>query len=173
DGANGDWDGVVDLADGSSNASQRLRFLSVRVYMGPNDIFFAFSVQSNANAPTANDDSYSVERGKSIGVAVPGVLSNDTDPNGKPLTAILISGSGTHHGALTLKHDGSFSYPHDGSGAPSDSFEYKANNGSADSNAAQVNITITEPSAGPPPVKPALTSPHTPPFKPGTPKTLP
>src|ERR1051325_10397979 len=161
DGANGDWDGVVDLADGSSNASPRLRFLSVRVYMAPNDIFFALSVQSNANAPTANDDSYSVERGKSIGVAVPGVLSNDTDPNGKPLTAVLISGSGTHHGALTLNADGSFNYQNDGSAAPSDSFEYKANNGSADSNAAQVNITITEPNAGPPPVKPAFTSSNT------------
>src|SRR4029079_13194254 len=52
------------------------------------------------------------------------------------------------------------------------SFEYKANNGSADSNAAQGNITITEPSAGPPPVKPAFTSPNTTTFNVGTPKTF-
>src|SRR5439155_24270492 len=69
-----------------------------------------------------------------------------------------ISGSGTHHGALTLNADGSFNYTNDGSPAPSDSFEYKANNGSADSNAAHVDINITEPNAGPPPVKPAFTS---------------
>src|ERR1044071_7358141 len=172
DGADGDWHDVVNLAEGSGDGSPKLRFLSVRIYMSPSDIFFALAVQSNANAPTANDDSYSVERGKSIGVAVPGVLSNDTDPNGKPLTAVLVSGSGTHHGALTLNADGSFNYQNDGSAAPSDSFQYKANNGSADSNAAQGKNALTTPNAGPPPAQPASTSPNTTTFTIGTPKNF-
>ncbi|HMC70509.1 MAG TPA: Ig-like domain-containing protein, partial [Mycobacteriales bacterium] len=158
DGADGEWFPIAPIAEGSSSASPLLRFFSMRTYMNASDLFFDITAQSNKNAPTANDDTYSVERGKSLGVNVPGVLSNDTDPNGKPLTAILISGSGTHHGALTLNADGSFSYINDGSPAPSDSFEYKANNGSADSNTAHVDINITEPNAGPPPVKPAFTS---------------
>src|SRR5947207_4686825 len=131
DGADGDWVPIAPIVDGNASASALLRFLAVRTYMNASDLYFDFTVQSNKNAPTANDDAYSVERGKSLGVNVPGVLANDTDPNGKPLTAILISGSGTHHGALTLNADGSFNYQNDGSPAPSDSFEYKANNGSA------------------------------------------
>jgi Bacterial cadherin-like domain/Putative Ig domain len=168
DGADGDWFPIAPIAEGSSTASPLLRFFSMRTYMNASDLYFDLSVQSNKNAPTANDDTYSVERGSSLGVNVPGVLSNDTDPNGKPLTAILISGSGTHHGALTLNADGSFNYTNDGSPAPSDSFEYKANNGSADSNTAHVDINITEPSAGPPPVKPAFTSANKTTFSVGT-----
>src|SRR6185436_5662442 len=143
DGADGDWGELGSIADGSSNGSPSLRLLNVRTYMNASDLFFAVKAQANANAPTANDDAYSVERGKSLGIGIPGVLANDTDPNHKPLTAVLIAGA--QHGALTLNADGSFTYLNDGSNAPSDSFEYKANNGSADSNTAQVNITITEP----------------------------
>src|SRR6266542_6959208 len=168
DGADGDWFPIAPIAEGSSSASPALRFLAMRTYMNASDLYFDLTVQSNKDAPTANDDTYSVERGKSLGVNVPGVLANDTDPNGKPLTAILISGSGTQHGALTLNADGSFSYTNDGSPAPSDSFDYKANNGSADSNTAHVDISITEPSAGPPPVKPAFTSANQTTFTVGT-----
>jgi len=165
-----DWAGVEPMAEGNSSASPSLRFLHVRILMDQNNVYFGLAAQSNAKAPTANDDNYSVERGKSIGVAVPGVLSNDTDPNNKPLTAILLAG--TQHGALTLNADGSFNYQNDGSQAPSDSFEYKANNGIADSNAAHVDISITEPNAGPPPVKPAFTSANNTRFQVGTPKTF-
>src|SRR6266542_3584265 len=164
----GDWFPIAPIAEGSSSASPALRLLAMRTYMSASDLYFDLTVQSNKDAPTANDDTYSVERGKSLGVNVPGVLANDTDPNGKPLTAILISGSGTQHGALTLNADGSFSYTNDGSAAPSDSFDYKANNGSADSNTAHVDINITEPSAGPPPVKPAFTSANQTTFTVGT-----
>jgi hypothetical protein len=172
DGADGDWFPIAPIAEGSSSASPALRLLAMRTYMNASDLFFDITAQSNKNAPTANDDAYSVERGQSLGVNVPGVLANDTDPNGKPLTAILISGSGTHHGALTLNADGSFNYTNDGSPAPSDSFDYKANNGSADSNTAHVDITITEPNAGPPPVKPAFTSANKTCFTVGTQKTF-
>jgi uncharacterized repeat protein (TIGR01451 family) len=63
--------------------------------------------------PTARDDgTYSVnENGvipTSLVVATPGVLGNDTDPEGNPLTASLVSGVG--HGSLVLNADGSFTY---------------------------------------------------------------
>ncbi|HEV2721193.1 MAG TPA: Ig-like domain-containing protein, partial [Thermoanaerobaculia bacterium] len=165
-----DWAGVEPIAEGGPGGAPPLRFLNVRIVMDQNNVYFGIAAQSNKNAPTANDDTYSVERGKSIGVAVPGVLSNDTDPNNQPLTAILLAG--TQHGALTLNADGSFNYQNDGSQAPNDSFDYKANNGSADSNTAHVTITITEPNAGPPPVKPAFTSPNATCFTVGTQKTF-
>ena len=45
-----------------------------------------------------------------------GVLANDTDAEGAPLTAILVTDVG--HGVLTLHADGSFTY------APSGGFKF-------------------------------------------------
>ena len=79
--------------------------------------------------------------GGTLNVAAPGVLANDVDPEGQPLTAILVTGPA--HGTLTLNANGSFTYVHDGSETTSDSFTYKANDGELDSNVATVTITIT------------------------------
>lgn len=67
------------------------------------------------------------------------VLNNDTF--GVNLTAKLVSN--VTNGSLTLNSDGTFSYVHNGSKTLSDSFTYKANNGTSDSNLATVNITVT------------------------------
>ena len=101
---------------------------------------FVFDPTSNA-APVANNDSYSVKEGFTISVATPGVLNNDTDANGDTLTAIKLSEPAK--GALTFNSNGSFTYVHNGSQTTSDSFTYKANDGTLDSNVATVNITVT------------------------------
>ena len=93
-------------------------------------------------APVADNDAYSVDEGEELNVAAPGVLDGDTDADGDPLTAVLVSGP-THASSFTLNSDGSFSYEHDGSETTSDSFTYKANDGTTDSNVATVTITIT------------------------------
>ena len=41
-------------------------------------------------------------------VGAPGVLGNDSDADGDPLTAVLVSG--VSNGSLTLNSDGSFTY---------------------------------------------------------------
>ncbi|MEN0039464.1 MAG: Ig-like domain-containing protein [Cellvibrio sp.] len=69
------------------------------------------------------------------------VLANDTDADGDPLTAILVSGPA--HGTLTLNANGTFSYTHDGSETTVDSFTYKVNDGTVDGNTVTVNINIT------------------------------
>ena len=97
----------------------------------------------NCNAaPIANNDSYTVAEGGTLTVTAPGVLGNDSDPDGDPITAILVSGP-AHAASFTFNADGSFTYVHDGSETTSDSFTYKANDGSLDSNVATVNITVT------------------------------
>lgn len=94
--------------------------------------------------PVAKADSYSVQRGGTLVVAAAtGVLVNDTEPQSKPLTAILVSS--TTQGTLTLNADGGFTYINNGSAATSDSFTYKANNGTVDTTAATATITITDP----------------------------
>ena len=50
----------------------------------------AFELQAAPNSPpVANDDSYQVVGGATLSPAAPGVLGNDTDPDGDPLTAQL------------------------------------------------------------------------------------
>jgi len=100
------------------------------------------------NAPVAVDDGYSVANGGSLTVPAAGVLANDTDPDGDNLTAVLVSGP-AKASAFNLNADGSFSYQHDGLGATSDSFTYKANDGALVSNTVTVTISVTAASAGP------------------------
>jgi hypothetical protein len=90
--------------------------------------------------PEALDDAYSVKEDGTLQVTKPGVLGNDLDMDGDPLTAIL--GSGSSNGILTFNADGSFVYePYpDFNGV--DTFVYKANDGNSDSNVATVTITV-------------------------------
>ena len=59
-------------------------------------------------APVARDDRFAVRRGATLGVPPPGVLANDDDPNGLPLSAQLVTT--TARGALSLGVDGAFTY---------------------------------------------------------------
>jgi len=102
----------------------------------------ASSGAGNNTAPVANNDSYStIDQGGSITItASAGVLNNDSDANNDPLTALLISN--VNNGMLTLNPNGSFVYTHDGSTNASDTFTYRANDGSAQSNVATVSLSI-------------------------------
>jgi VCBS repeat-containing protein len=107
------------------------------------------TVNPPANTPpVANDDNYNTPQDTPLNVAAPGVLGNDTDANGDPLTAVL--DAGPTHGTLTLNANGSFSYtPTAGYNGP-DSFTYHANDGTADGNTATVNLTVNPPGNTPP-----------------------
>ncbi len=96
-------------------------------------------------APVANNDSYNVAAGTPLSVAAPGVLTNDSAAPGKPLTAILISGPA--HGTAALNPNGSFTYTPAAGFSGIDSFTYKANDGSLDSNPATVTLAVSAPVA--------------------------
>src|SRR5437660_6223693 len=157
DGSDVDWTGISPVAAGGGGGAD-LRILNAFAFATPADLFFAVRLQANHSAPTAVADSYSLPTvGGTLNVpAATGVLANDSDPSSLPLSAILTAG--VQHGTLALNSNGSFDYTNDGSLAPLDTFEYKANNGTLDSNTAQVQIGIGT-TVPPPPPTPAFTSP--------------
>src|SRR5439155_22087090 len=91
--------------------------------------------------PAANNDAYTTNEDSALTVAAPGVLSNDSAANGASITAVLVSGPA--HGTVTLSADGSFTYTPAANYNGSDSFTYKANDGSLDGNTATVSLTVT------------------------------
>jgi VCBS repeat-containing protein len=103
---------------------------------------FTITVIDVDDPPVAADDTYSVARGGTLSVpAATGVLANDSDVDSATLTAQIQTTP--VHGVLTLNADGSFTYVHDGSLEPSDSFTYRAHDGNSSSNLATVTIAIT------------------------------
>lgn len=92
--------------------------------------------------PVAADDSYSVAGGQELTVPAPGVLGNDSDPDGDPLVAAI--DSGPSHGTLTLSGDGSFAYSPSPGFSGNDSFAYTASDDHAQSPVATVTIQVLE-----------------------------
>ena len=91
--------------------------------------------------PVAAGDGFGSAEDTVLTVAAPGVLGNDTDPDGDALTAVLVSGP--QHGSLTLNANGSFAYVPAADFAGSDSFSYRASDGALTSNVATVAINLT------------------------------
>jgi len=98
------------------------------------------TVNAANDAPVAVNDSYTTDEDTGLTVAAPGVLGNDTDVDADPLTAVKVDDPS--HGSLTLNADGSFTYTPNADFNGSDTFTYKANDGTADSNVATVTITV-------------------------------
>ena len=109
------------------------------------DTAWAYVEVTNA-VPVAVDDPdapavYEVlEDGTLTVAAVSGVLANDDDSNGDPLTAVL--DAGTLAGTLSLAADGGFTYTPDPDAFGPDSFTYHANDGEDDSNTATVTLKV-------------------------------
>ena len=93
------------------------------------------------DAPVAANDSYNLAEDMILSAAANGVLANDSDVDGDPLTAVLVNG--TTHGTLALQPDGRFTYTSAANYNGPDSFTYKANDGTVDSAPATVSINVT------------------------------
>lgn len=90
--------------------------------------------------PLAMNDEYLAEADLTLNIsAAYGVLDNDSDPNGSPLTASLVTSPA--EGELTLDPNGGLTYKPDPNHSGSDTFTYRANDGLLDSNTAIVSIT--------------------------------
>lgn len=105
------------------------------------------SVTHRSNtAPEAVGDTYSTNEDTPLAVPAPGVLSNDTDRDGDDLIATV--SDAPDHGTLSQRPDGSFSYAPDANWHGTDVFSYTASDGTLQSGATAVRITV-KPTADP------------------------
>jgi PKD repeat protein len=94
-------------------------------------------------APSAGDDRFTTIEGRALHVADPGVLANDGDPDGDPLSASVAGGP--EHGLLALAPAGGFDYTPDPGFHGTDTFTYSAEDGGLASAPATVRITVDAP----------------------------
>ena len=101
--------------------------------------------------PFASRDSAEVTRGGVVERLTSGadsVLENDFDIEGDELSAVLTDN--VRHGSLELRADGTFTYQHDGGNHDSDTFRYRAFDGTRESRKARVTISILDEPNSPP-----------------------
>ena len=94
-------------------------------------------------SPVTGADSYSTPRDTTLNTPAPGLLANDSDPEGQPLNAVLVNAPA--HGTLVLGANGSFSYTPAANYTGADSFTYQASDGVTISSAATVSLNVTTP----------------------------
>jgi hypothetical protein len=100
-----------------------------------------FTVLGVNDLPVAANDSYTVSEDNPLTIAAPGILLNDHDIDGNPISAVLASQ--TANGTVSLNANGSFEYwPNANYNGP-DSFTYRATDGVDISNVATVTISVT------------------------------
>jgi large repetitive protein len=94
------------------------------------------------NPPDAINDGYTVAEDSVLTVtSTNGVLRNDVDSNGDPLT--VLSKTAPAHGTLTMDSTGQFTYTPNANFNGTDSFNYTVSDGKGGTDTATATVTIT------------------------------
>lgn len=103
---------------------------------------YSIAVANVNDAPLVANDAYTMIKGGTLNVAAPGVLANDSDPDGDTITATNFSAPSV--GTLAGNADGSFSYtpPATYTGIASFSYLARDNWGVASKTAGWVSIAV-------------------------------
>ncbi len=99
---------------------------------------------TQAPLPVANSNFYSFTPNSTLSIPTPGVLLNDSDPNGSNLVAVVAANPS--HGTLNLNANGSFTYTPASNYFGNDSFAYLAFDGL--NNSAPATVSLFDSSAG-------------------------
>lgn len=137
--------GITYLPFANYNGSDSFTFKANDGKVDSNIATVTININAVNDAPVAADNAYTIAKGNTLVVAAPGVLGNDSDADGNPLTALKVSDPAS--GTLTLNADGSFTYIPNAGYTGVAFFTYKASDSLAESNIATVNITVTETTA--------------------------
>ena len=143
---------IVNNGTASFSMPNGINTTTARVKVEPvGNIYFAinsrnFEVRSSNTLPVGNPDTIYVFEGGTASTTSNGatsVLSNDTDADGDVLTTVLNSNVSNGNLVLAMSGTGSFTYTHDGSETTTDTFTYRANDGTNDGNLVTVSIVVT------------------------------
>ena len=93
---------------------------------------------------TAHNDAYSIAQDQPLDVASPGVLKNDLDPNGYPMTLADITQQPSHGSVLWYFSTGGFHYVPNAGFFGTDTFHYDVISDNQKSAAAAVTITVKQ-----------------------------
>ncbi|HSP28773.1 MAG TPA: Ig-like domain-containing protein [Ilumatobacteraceae bacterium] len=112
--------------------------------------FTVFEVEGNG-APDAVDDAYATDKNTPLDVPAPGVLVNDSDPDGDTIT--VVSNTDPANGSVTgVNADGSFSYTPDLDYVGLDSFTVTIEDEFGATDTSTVTIEVVDPDANVAPV---------------------
>jgi VCBS repeat-containing protein len=147
--ANGTYTYVLDNADADTQAlkagetkAESFSYVMQDTAGLTDTAALTINVIGTNDAPVAVADAYTTSEDTPLTISqISGVLSNDTDVEGNPLSAVLVSGPA--HGSLTLNTNGSFSYTPTLNYNGFDSFSYRANDGLVNSALTTVTLNVT------------------------------
>ncbi len=122
-------------------------------YAGPDSFVYRATTTSGGSddalvtlavsVPSSADDSFTAAGNTPLAVPAPGVLGNDNDNGGGPMTAVLVTQPA--NGAVTLNADGSLVYVPALNFLGVDSFTYHAATARGAGSVATVSITVVPP----------------------------
>jgi hypothetical protein len=156
------WDGIG--WSGDSNG-WTLGTIDLVNYCGEPQVWLAFVFNSDGgvtgegayldgvtitvnNAPRTTPDAYATRRSTQKTVTAPGVLANDVDPNGDPITVKSVTQPS--HGTVTHSSDGAFTYTPTSGFEGTDTFTYIAGDPVLNAPATTVTMTVgSAPTVGP------------------------
>ena len=101
----------------------------------------SINVSAINDPPAATADAYATAEDTLLSVAAPGVLVNDSDVDGDPMTAFLVAGP--TKGVLNLAANGSFTYQPAADANGVVTFRYRASDGTLSSGEVTVSINVT------------------------------
>jgi hypothetical protein len=93
----------------------------------------------NNTGPVAQNDTFTLQEDTPLGLSL---VANDTDSDGDPLEATIVSGPS--HGALSMTDASEFTYTPDENYAGPDGFTYRVSDGRGGTEFARVTLTVQE-----------------------------
>ena len=93
------------------------------------------------NPPIVNNDTYNIRPNQVLSVTAPGLLANDSDPDGDPLTVVALDLGGLR-GSITPFADGHFSFTPTAGFAGTTSFKYTVSDGAGGTATGTTTINV-------------------------------
>ena len=115
---------------------------------GPQSAATIVEIDVSNTSPSGTDDGMFETTQTGTSTDAPGVLANDIDADGDPISAVLVTD--VAHGTLSLAADGSFVYIPDAGFSGIDQFQYAVSDGQSLS--TPITVTLNVAPVAPPPV---------------------